>query len=282
MENNRETLVSLFKALRTCTNGKTKTNIRKIIKALTPVDRFPKGFISTWRQGRFIQFISGATEREAEYKTSVPNNLWKDNFLAYMRGDADKVYTKDEYFRINDAFYERDMYFEFNSKAYYCKKYIRFADKVYLQSQAIQIDENGTYVVADKGEKFTTHLFADNEPALLSLFRRSPIETAQFRLMMSCLLFNGKYRLDCSDANCFAIPKSALLKCEFKPTKQMKNLLETTSVTDCFGAVYEGQKKSLNGKMWEQLVTRSNKASFEQYIKRLQTFAREEAKYEQP
>lgn len=282
MENNREILVSLFKTLKTCTNKETKTNIRRTIKALTPVDRLPKEFISTWHQGSKIQYISGGSEWNAEYKTSVPNNLWKDNFLAYMRGDADKVYTKDEYFRINDAFYERDMYFEFNSKAYYCKKYIRFADKVYLQSQAIQIDENGTYVVADKGEKFTTHLFADNEPALLSLFRRSPIETAQFRLMMSCLLFNGKYRLDCSDANCFAIPKSALLKCEFKPTKQMKNLLETTSVTDCFGAVYEGQKKSLNGKMWEQLVTRSNKASFEQYIKRLQTFAREEAKYEQP
>lgn len=277
MENNREALVSLFKTLKTCTNKETKTNIRRTIKALTPVDRLSKKLIPIWHQGSRIQYIS----ERGEWADAYPNNLWKDNFLAYMRGDTDKVYTKDKYFRINDAFYERDMYFEFNSKAYSCKKYIRFSDKVYLQSQAIQIAENGTYVVADKGEKFTTHLFAANEPALLSLFRRDPIKTAQFRLMMSCLLFDGKYRLDCSERVCVSIPKSALLKCEFKPSKQMQELLKKTSVKYCFCVAYEGQKKTLNGKMWEQLVNYSDKTSFEQYIKRVQTFAREEEKYEQ-
>lgn len=280
MENNRETLVSLFRALRTCTNDETKRAIRKTIKALTPADRMPRNLISIWHRGHFIQFVSGGSEWNAEHETSVPGDLWKDNFLAYMRGDTDKVYTKDKYIRVNDAFYEKELYFEFNKKAYSHKKYVRLADNVYPRNKAIKISENGTYVIADKGEKFVTNLFGANSPKLLLLIRKSPIQTAQFKLAISCLLFYGKYRLDCSDSYCFTIPKSALSKCEFKPSKQMKELLKEMPVTNCFHANYGGQSKSLTDRMWRELVEHSDQVSFEQYIKRLQTFAREEAKYE--
>lgn len=302
MNANRDLLASLFTTVKKFRKNKefrkTIKELRRQIRLMTPVDSFPneEGYYST--DGTKQVLVTGNME---DFNTIwvYPKDCWIDNVLDVINKKTDILYNKASDIRDADGkYYNRSFYFLLDGKVYPKDKFILVDNKAISNSKICYIgtdytyNEEDVYVTTRGDEEFITlkqlyEMYGSN--GLLSIYGKC-FRTG-FRLITSCLLFKGKYRLNNKTNDLVYITKQMLLDCEFSLPEgyaEAKTKLIGKGNLQQINLYCNLDKHSLINRMWNGLIKHNPNVMgcdfttyFESYFKNLITFAKKEAEYEQ-
>lgn len=305
MNKNRELLASLFATIKRFRKNKeckeTIKALRKQIRLLTPIDSFPDNKNKYYTSSSIRQTFRTGNMQEPVALWVYPRDCWTENVLDVINHRCNTLYSKSEYFRdSNNQYYLKSKYFMLDNKVYSKDKFTLYNNsavsnnKIYsLSAFYNSYDEKEMYITARENEEFIPvdkflELYSDNQIFGLSVLSNY---TKCFKVIISCLLFKGKYRVTLP-TNCgyFGFTKKMLLDCEFSLPKEYKDI-EPICINGYNFSLWSTNyldNRSLVNKMWNELINRDpnfrGEAGVEKnlkpYFNNLITFAKKEAEYE--
>ena len=155
-------------------------------------------------------------------------------------------------------------------------------------------NEKEVYITARENEEFISvdefnKLYPDKQIFGLSIERNC---TKWFKIIISCLLFKGKYRVTLPEKRAFfGFTKKMLLDCEFSLPNEYKDI-EPICISPYNFSIWANSfldNRSLVNKMWGELIKCTKnflgqegiEKNCKQYFNNLIAFAKKEAEYEQ-
>ena len=298
MNENRDLLASLFATIkRFRKNRKFKETIRTLryqIRSLTPKEVF-YGF----SHGEQVLDIGNMEWSKRRWIT--PKKCWMDNVLDVINHRCDTLYNKKNYFRdSNNQYYLKSKYFLLDNKVYPKDKFTLYNNLAVPNNKIYPLgvfynnyNEKEMYITARENEEFISvdelnKLYPDKQ--VFGLLTEHDY-TKYFKIIISCLLFKGKYRVMLPEnRRYFYFTKKMLLDCEFSLPKEYKDIepicikeydfyIRSTNYLD---------NRSLVDKMWGELIQYNQnfigekgiEKNCKQYFNNLITFAKKEAEYE--
>lgn len=298
MNENRELLASLFATIKKFRNNRkfadTINTLRNQIRLLTPTEVF-RG--SAYGE----QIINIGNMKWSDNRRINPKDCWIDNVLDIINHRCDTLYSKSEYFRdSNNQYYAKKKYFMLDNKVYSKDKFTFYNnlavpnDKIYpLGVFYNSYTEKEMYITARENEEFIpVDKFLDLYPDKLvfGLLIESNY-TKSLKVIISCLLFKGKYRVTLpKNRSFFGFTKKMLLDCEFSLPKEYKDI-EPICINGYNFSLWSTNyldNRSLVNKMWNELIefnqvfrgTGSVEKNLKPYFNNLITFAKKEAEYD--
>ena len=298
MNENRELLASLFTTIKRFRKNREFKNTIKIlrsqIRCLIPTEVF-RGF----SHGEQVLNIGNMEYSDKRWIT--PKDCFIDNVLDVINHRCDTLYSKSDYFRdSNNQYYLKRKYFLLNNKVYPKDKFTLYNNLAVPNNKIYPLgvfynsyNEKEMYLTARENEEFISvdefnKLYSDKPMFGLSVERNY---TKCFKIIISCLLFKGKYRVTLPEnRSYFGFTKKMLLDCEFSLPKEYKDIepicikeydfyVRSTNYLD---------NRSLINKMWGELIKYykefrgegSIEKNCKQYFNNLIVFAKKEAEYE--
>lgn len=299
MNENRELLASLFTTIRRFRKNRkfadTINTLRNQIRLLTPTEVF-RG--STFGE----QIINIGNMKWSDNRRINPKDCWTDNVLDIINHRCDTLYSKSEYFRdSNNQYYAKKKYFMLFNKVYSKDKFTFYNnsaipnEKIYpLGVFYNSVTEKEMYITARENEEFIPvdkflDLYPDKQVFGLSIEHNY---TQCLKVIISCLLFKGKYRVTLpKNRSYFGFTKKMLLDCEFSLPKEYEDIepICINRYNFSFWSTNYLDNRSLVNKMWNELIKINRdfrgeagvEKNLKPYFNNLITFAKKEAEYEQ-
>lgn len=299
MNENRELLASLFTTIKKFRKNRkfadTIKLLRKQIRLLTPKEVF-------CGSSGGEQVLNIGNMNWSDKRWINPKDCWVENVLDVINHRCDTLYSKSEYFRdSNNQYYAKKKYFMLDNKVYSKDKFT-FYNNLAIPNEKIyplgvfhnSYTEKEMYITARENEEFISvdkflDLYPDKQVFCLSIERNY---TKCLKVIISCLLFKGKYRVTLpKNRSYFWFTKKMLLDCEFSLPKEYKDI-EPICINGyyfSFWSINYLDNRSLVNKMWNELIkfnrdfrsTGSVEKNLKPYFNNLITFAKKEAEYEQ-
>ena len=298
MNANRDLIASLFTTIKRFRKNKafkdTIKTLRGQIRWLTPIEVFG-GF----SHGEQVLNIGNMEYSDKRWIT--PKDCWVDNVLDIINHRCDTLYNKRYCFRdSNNQYYLKSKYFLLDNKVYPKDKFTLYNNlaipnnKIYpLGVLYKNYKEKEMYLTARENEEFISvdefnKLYPDKQVFGLSIERNY---TKCFKVIISCLLFKGKYRVTLPErCGFFGFTKKMLLDCEFSLPNEYKDL-EPICISPYNFSIWTNNyldNRSLVNKMWGELIKyykefsgqESIEKNCKQYFNNLIVFAKKEAEYE--
>ena len=298
MNENRELLASLFTTIKRFRKNKafkeTIKTLRGQIRWLTPIEVF-----SGFSHGE--QVLNIGNMKWSERRWITPKDCFIDNVLDIINHRCDTLYSKQDYFRdSNNQYYLKSKYFLLDNKVYPKDKFTLYNNLAVPNNKIYPIgvfynncNEKEIYITARENEEFISldelnKLYPDIQIFDLSVERNC---TKWFKIIISCLLFKGKYRVMLPEnRSYFCFTKKMLLDCEFSLPNEYKDI-EPICISPYNFSIWANSylgKRSLVDKMWGELIQYNQnfigekgiEKNFKQYFNNLIAFAKKEAEYE--
>ena len=298
MNENRELLASLFTIIKRFRKNRAfKDTIRVLrsqIRWLTPIEVF-FGF----SHGEQVLNIGNMEWSKRRWIT--PKDCWVDNVLDIINHRCDTLYSKRDYFRdSNNQYYLKNKYFMLDNKVYPKDKFTLYNNLAVPNNKIYPLgvfynNYNGKemYITARENEEFISvdefnKLYQDKLIFGLSIERNC---TKWFKIIISCLLFKGKYRVTLPEKRgFFGFTKKMLLDCEFSLPNEYKDM-EPICISPYNFRIWASNyldNRSLVNKMWGELIKYNQnfigekgiENNCKQYFNNLIAFAKKEAEYE--
>ena len=298
MNENRELLASLFTTIKRFRKNKEFKNTIKVlrsqIRCLTPVEVFC-GF------SHCEQVLNIGNMEYSEKHWITPKDCFVDNVLDVINHRCNTLYNKRDYFRdSNNQYYLKREYFMLDNKVYPKNKFTLYNNLAVPNNKIYHLgvfynnyNEKEMYVTARENEEFISvdelnKLYPDKQVFGLLIERNY---TKCFKIIISCLLFKGKYRVTLPEKRSFfGFTKKMLLDCEFSLPNEYKDI-ERICISPYNFSVWAMNfldKRSLVNKMWGELIKYKQEFRGEegieknckQYFNNLIVFAKKEAEYE--
>ena len=298
MNENRELLASLFATIKKFRKNRqfkdTIKTLRGQIRWLTPIEVFG-GF----SHGEQVLNIGNMEWSKRRWIT--PKDCWVDNVLDIINHRCDTLYSKRDYFRdSNNQYYLKNKYFMLDNKVYPKDKFTLYNNLAVPNNKIYPLgvfynNYNGKemYITARENEEFISvdefnKLYQDKLIFGLSIERNC---TKWFKIIISCLLFKGKYRVTLPEKRgFFGFTKKMLLDCEFSLPNEYKDM-EPICISPYNFRIWASNyldNRSLVNKMWGELIQYNQnflgekgiEKNCKQYFNNLIAFAKKEAEYE--
>ena len=298
MNENRELLASLFTTIKKFRKNRkfadTINTLRNQIRLLTPTEVF-RG--STYGE----QIINIGNMQWSDNRRINPKDCWTDNVLDIINHRCDTLYSKSEYFRdSNNQYYAKKKYFMLYNKVYSKDKFTFYNNSAVPNEKIYPLGvfynsytEKEMYITARENEEFIPvdkflDLYPDKQVFGLSIEHSY---TKCFQVIISCLLFKGKYRVTLpKNRSCFGFTKKMLLDCEFSLPKEYKDI-EPICINGYNFSLWSTNyldNRSLVNKMWNELIKINRdfrgeagvEKNLKPYFNNLITFAKKEAEYD--
>lgn len=299
MNENREFLASLFTTIRRFRKNRkfadTIKLLRKQIRLLTHKEVFCGSY-----GGEQVLNIGNMNWSDKRYIN--PKDCWTDNVLDVINHKCDTLYSKSEYVRdSNNQYYAKKKYFMLDNKVYSKDKFT-FYNNSAVQNEKIYplgvfsdyYKEKEMYITVRENEEFIpVDKFLELYPDKLVFGLSIPNGyTKHFKVIISCLLFKGKYRVTLpKNRSFFGFTKKMLLDCEFSFPKEYKDIepICINGYDFSFWSTNYLDNRSLVNKMWSELIKLNQnfrgeagvEKNLKPYFNNLITFAKKEAEYEQ-
>ena len=231
----------------------------------------------------------------------TPKDCFVDNVLDVINHRCDTLYSKSEYFRdSNNQYYLKSKYFLLDNKVYPKDKFTLYNNLAIPNNKIYPLgifynscNEKEMYLTARENEEFISvdkfnKLYLDKQVFCLSIERNY---TKCFKIIISCLLFKGKYRVTLPEnRGFFEFTKKMLLDCEFSLPKEYKDI-EHICISPYNFSIWANNyldNRSLVNKMWGELIKYNQnfigekgiEKNCKQYFNNLIAFAKKEAEYE--
>ena len=298
MNENRELLASLFTTIKRFRKNKefkdTIKTLRGQIRWLTPIEVFG-GF------SHGEQVLNIGNMKWSERRWITPKDCWVDNVLDIINHRCDTLYSKQDYFRdSNNQYYLKSKYFLLDNKVYPKDKFTLYNNLAVPNNKIYPLgvfynsyNEKEMYLTARENEEFISvdefnKLYPDKLIFGLSIGRNC---TKWFKIIISCLLFKGKYRVTLPEKRgFFGFTKKMLLDCEFSLPNEY-NDIEHICISPYNFRIWASNyldNRSLVNKIWGELIKYNQnfigqegiEKNCKQYFNNLITFAKKEAEYE--
>ena len=298
MNENRELLASLFTTIkRFRKNSEFKDTIRALrnhTRCLTPIEVF-----SGFSHGE--QVLNIGNMKWSERRWITPKDCWVDNVLDIINHRCDTLYSKRDYFRdSNNQYYLKSKYFLLNNKVYPKDKFTLYNNLAIPNNKIYPLgvfynscNEKEMYLTARENEEFISvdefnKLYPERQVFGLSIERNY---TKCFKIIISCLLFKGKYRVKLPEkCGFFGFTKKMLLDCEFSLPNEYKDI-ESICISPYNFSIWANSyldNRSLVNKIWGELIKYNQnfigekgiENNCKQYFNNLIAFAKKEAEYE--
>ena len=298
MNENRELLASLFATIKKFRKNRqfkdTIKTLRGQIRWLTSIEVFG-GF----SHGEQVLNIGNMEWSKRRWIT--PKDCWVDNVLDIINHRCDTLYSKRYYFRdSNNQYYLKNKYFMLDNKVYPKDKFTLYNNLAVPNNKIYPLgvfynNYNGKemYITARENEEFISvdefnKLYPDKQVFGLSIERNC---TKWFKIIISCLLFKGKYRVTLPEKRgFFEFTKKMLLDCEFSLPNEY-NDIEYICISPYNFRIWASNyldNRSLVNKMWGELIKYNQnflgekgiEKNCKQYFNNLIAFAKKEAEYE--
>lgn len=298
MNENRELLASLFATIKRFRKNRkfaeTIKTLRNQTRWLTPIEVF-RGF------SHGEQVLNVGNMEYSERRWITPKDYWSDNVLDIINHRCDTLYSKRDYFRdSNNQYYLKREYFMLDNKVYPKNKFTLYNNLAVPNNKIYPLgvfynnyNEKEMYITARENEEFISldefnKLYQGNLIFGLSVERNS---TKWFKIIISCLLFKGKYRVTLPEKRSFfGFTKKMLLDCEFSLPNEYKDI-EPICISPYNFSIWSTSyldNRSLVNKMWYELIKyykefhgeEGIEKNCKQYFNNLITFAKKEAEYE--
>ena len=306
MNENRELLASLFTTIKRFRKNKeckeTIKALRKQIRLLTPIDSFLDNKNEYYAPSSIRQTFRTGNMQESVALWVFPKDCWTENVLDVINHRCDTLYSKREYFRdSNNQYYLKSKYFMLDNKVYSKDKFTLYNNLAVPNNKIYPLgvfynsyNEKEMYITARENEEFIPvnkflELYPDKQIFGLSV---SFDYTECFKVIISCLLFKGKYRVTLpTNRGFFGFTKKMLLDCEFSLPNEYEDIEHICIERYNFsiGSINYLGRRSLVGKMWGELITKrfqnfsgsqGVEKNLKPYFNNLITFAKKEAEYE--
>ena len=298
MNGNRELLASLFTTIK---RFRKNREFKDTIKTLRSQTRLltPKEVFHGFSHGEQVLDIGNMEYSERRWIT--PKDCWMDNVLDIINHRCDTLYSKRDYFRdSNNQYYLKSKYFLLNNKVYSKDKFTLYNNLAIPNNKIYPLgvfynscNEKEMYLTARENEEFISvdefnKLYPDKQVFGLSIERNC---TKWFKIIISCLLFKGKYRVTLPEKRgFFGFTKKMLLDCEFSLPNEYKDL-EPICISPYNFSIWANNyldNRSLVNKMWGELIQYNKdflgekgiEKNCKQYFNNLIAFAKKEAEYE--
>ena len=298
MNENRELLASLFTTIKRFRKNRefkeTIKVLRSQIRCLIPTEVF-RGF----SHGEQVLNIGNM---EYSYRHWIaPRDCFVDNVLDVINHRCDTLYSKRDYFRdSNNQYYLKSKYFLLDNKVYPKDKFTLYNNLAIPNNKIYPLgvfynswNEKEMYITARENEEFISvdefnKLYSDKQVFGLSIERNY---TKCFKIIISCLLFKGKYRVTLPEKRgFFGFTKKMLLDCEFSLPNEYKDI-ESICISPYDFSIWANSyldNRSLVNKIWGELIQYNQNFLYEkdieknckQYFNNLIAFAKKEAEYE--
>ena len=298
MNENRELLASLFATIKRFRKNRkfaeTIKTLRNQTRWLTPIEVF-RGF------SHGEQVLNVGNMEYSERRWITPKDYWSDNVLDIINHRCDTLYSKRDYFRdSNNQYYLKREYFMLDNKVYPKNKFTLYNNLAVPNNKIYPLgvfynnyNEKEMYITARENEEFISldefnKLYQGNLIFGLSVERNC---TKWFKIIISCLLFKGKYRVMLPEKRSFfGFTKKMLLDCEFSLPNEYKDI-EPICISPYNFSIWSTSyldNRSLVNKMWYELIKyykefhgeEGIEKNCKQYFNNLITFAKKEAEYE--
>ena len=298
MNENRELLASLFATIKRFRKNRkfaeTIKTLRNQTRWLTPIEVF-RGF------SHGEQVLNVGNMEYSERRWITPKDYWSDNVLDIINHRCDTLYSKRDYFRdSNNQYYLKREYFMLDNKVYPKNKFTLYNNLAVPNNKIYPLgvfynnyNEKEMYITARENEEFISldefnKLYQGNLIFGLSVERNC---TKWFKIIISCLLFKGKYRVTLPEKRSFfGFTKKMLLDCEFSLPNEYKDI-EPICISPYNFSIWSTSyldNRSLVNKMWYELIKyykefhgeEGIEKNCKQYFNNLITFAKKEAEYE--
>lgn len=298
MNENRELLASLFTTIKRFRKNREFKNTIKIlrsqIRCLIPTEVF-RGF----SHGEQVLDIGNMEYSDRHWIT--PKDYFVDNVLDAINHRCDTLYSKRDYFRdSNNQYYLKSKYFLLDNKVYPKDKFTLYNNLAIPNNKIYPLgvfynscNEKEMYITARENEEFISvdefnKLYSDKQVFGLSIERNY---TKCFKIIISCLLFKGKYRVTLPEKRgFFGFTKKMLLDCEFSLPNEYKDI-ESICISPYDFSIWANSyldNRSLVNKIWGELIQYNQNFLYEkdieknckQYFNNLIAFAKKEAEYE--
>lgn len=298
MNENRELLASLFTTIKRFRKNRKFSEtigiLRNQIHLLTPKEVF-NGF------SHGEQVLDIGNMKWSERRWITPKECWVDNVLDVINHRCDTLYSKRDYFRdSNNQYYLKREYFMLDNKVYPKNKFTLYNNLAVPNNKIYPLgvfynsyNEKEMYITARENEEFISvdefnKLYSDKQVFGLSIERNY---TKCFKIIISCLLFKGKYRVTLPEnRGYFGFTKKMLLDCEFSLPNEYKDI-EPICISPYNFSIWATSyldNRSLVNKMWRELIKYNKnfigekgiEKNCKQYFNNLITFAKKEAEYE--
>lgn len=298
MNENRDLLASLFTIIKRFRKNRefkeTIKTLRSQIRWLTPVEVFC-GF------SRGEQVLNIGNMKWSERRWITPKECWIDNVLDIINHRCDTLYSKQDYFRdSNNQYYLKSKYFMLDNKVYPKDKFTLYNNLAVPNNKIYPLgvfynsyNKKEMYITARENEEFISvdefnNLYQDEQVFALSTECNY---TKLLKIIISCLLFKGKYRVTLPEKRGFFVfTKKMLLDCEFSLPNEYKDI-EPICISPYIFSIWATNyldKRSLVNKMWGELIKHFKvfrgkqgiEKNCKQYFNNLIAFAKKEAEYE--
>ena len=298
MNENRELLASLFTTIKRFRKNREFKNTIKIlrsqIRCLIPTEVF-----SGFSHGEQVLDIGNMEYSDRHWIT--PKDYFVDNVLDAINHRCDTLYSKRDYFRdSNNQYYLKSKYFLLDNKVYPKDKFTLYNNLAIPNNKIYPLgvfynscNEKEMYITARENEEFISvdefnKLYSDKQVFGLSIERNY---TKCFKIIISCLLFKGKYRVTLPEKRgFFGFTKKMLLDCEFSLPNEYKDI-ESICISPYDFSIWANSyldNRSLVNKIWGELIQYNQNFLYEkdieknckQYFNNLIAFAKKEAEYE--
>ena len=298
MNENRELLASLFTIIKRFRKNRefkdTIKTLRGQIRWSTPIEVFG-GF------SHGEQVLNIGNMKYSERRWITPKDCWVDNVLDIINHRCDTLYSKRDYFRdSNNQYYLKSKYFLLDNKVYPKDKFTLYNNLAIPNNKIYPLgifynnyNEKEMYITARENEEFISvdefnKLYQDKLIFGLSVERNY---TKWFKIIISCLLFKGKYRVMLPEKRgFFGFTKKMLLDCEFSLPNEYKDI-ESICISPYNFRIWANSffgNRSLVDKMWGELIQYNQnflgekgiEKNCKQYFNNLIAFAKKEAEYD--
>lgn len=298
MNENRDLLASLFTTIKRFRKNRefkeTIKTLRSQIRWLTPIEVFG-GF------SHGEQVLNIGNMKWSERRWIEPKECWIDNVLDIINHRCDTLYSKRDYFRdSNNQYYLKSKYFMLDNKVYPKDKFTLYNNLAVPNNKIYPLgvfynsyNEKEMYITARENEEFISvdefnNLYQDKQVFALSTECNY---TKLLKIIISCLLFKGKYRVTLPEKRgSFVFTKKMLLDCEFSLPNEYKDI-EPICISPYIFSIWATNcldNRSLVNKMWGELIKHFKvfrgkqgiEKNCKQYFNNLIAFAKKEAEYE--
>lgn len=298
MNENRDLLASLFTTIKRFRKNRefkeTIKTLRSQIRWLTPIEVF--GGFSNGEQ-----VLNIGNMKWSKRRWITPKECWIDNVLDIINHRCDTLYSKQDYFRdSNNQYYLKSKYFMLDNKVYPKDKFTLYNNLAVPNNKIYPLgvfynsyNKKEMYITARENEEFISvdefnNLYQDKQVFSLSTECNY---TKLLKIIISCLLFKGKYRVTLPEKRGFFVfTKKMLLDCEFSLPNEYKDI-EPICISPYIFSIWATNcldNRSLVNKMWGELIKHCNvfcgkqgiEKNCKQYFNNLIAFAKKEAEYE--
>lgn len=298
MNENRELLASLFATIKRFRKNREFKNTIKILRSQTRCLTKKEVFCG-FSQGK--QVLNIGNMKYSDKRWITPKDCWVDNVLDIINHRCDTLYSKRDYFRdSNNQYYLKREYFMLDNKVYPKNKFTLYNNLAVPNNKIYHLgvfynkyNEKEMYITVRENEEFISvdefnKLYPDKQVFGLSVERNC---TKWFKIIISCLLFKGKYRVTLPEKRTFfGFTKKMLLDCEFSLPNEYKDI-EPICISQYIFSIWATSyldNRSLVNKMWGELIKyykefrgqEDIEKNCKQYFNNLITFAKKEAEYE--